>query len=371
MTGAAIDEEIVDRTNIIAGTKVSAGTGGSSAATRIQSREEINMDQSKENYIDLHTHLDGSITPKIAEQLAAIQGTPLPFDRAELERRLRVPADCTDLETFLSCFALPVSLLQTYESLREAARLVAEDMKSQSIIYAEIRYAPRLHTVRGMSQEDAVKAVLEGIGQSGLAANVILCCMRMPGNDLENRETVELAGKYLVEDGGVVALDLAGAEAPFPLANYRELFGRARALGIPVTIHAGEAAGADNVRRAIELGAKRIGHGVRIYENPAVMELVKEKGIVLEMCPTSNRQTCAVPDMHHYPLMAYLDQGIKVTLNTDDPAIEGTDIRQEYRYMEAQFGLTAAQRKILLANAVEGAFTADRVKAKLKQTLGL
>lgn len=325
-----------------------------------------------DKYIELHIHLDGAITVDIARQLAELQNIELPSDDdAELEKLLTVPADCADLNEFLECFALPVSLMQTYEGLREAAHLVADNMKEQGVIYAEIRYAPQLHTTQGMTQEDAINAVLDGLKESDLKVNVILCCMRGDGNDAENLETVELAKKFLVEDGGVVALDIAGAEALYPTENYRELFAKAKEYAIPFTIHAGEADGAESVRLAVEYGAVRIGHGVRSYEDSEVIQMLKDNGIFLEMCPTSNRQTVAVADMSKYPFMDYLEQGIKVTLNTDDPAIEGTTIGNEYRYMEETFGLTPDQERILLENSVDAAFTSDSVKAELCQKLGL
>ncbi len=325
-----------------------------------------------DRYIDLHTHLDGSVTSDIARRLAALQGIRLPAENGrELERLLTVSEDCTSLNDFLKCLALPVSLMQTYEGLREGAYLVAESMKAQGVIYGEIRYAPQLHTDRGMTQEDAVRAVLEGLERSGGHINTILCCMRGRGLEEKNLETVELARKYLVEDGGVVALDLAGAEALYPTSDFRELFVKAGEYGIPLTIHAGEAAGAENVRGAIEYGAVRIGHGVRSYEDESVLQLIRDKGIFLEMCPTSNRQTQAVTDMTKYPFMDYLNTGIRVTLNSDDPGVEGTTIGKEYRYMEECFGLTPLQEKLLLSNAVDAAFTSSAVKSQLRRTLGL
>lgn len=318
-------------------------------------------------YIDLHLHLDGAITIATAKKLAGLQGIELPAkDDKELEKLLTVPADCKSLNDFLRCFALPCSLMQTYEGLSEAAYLVAEDLYQQGVIYAELRYAPQLHTVKGMTQEDSVRAVLEGIERSSLKANVILCCMRGKENEKENAETLELAKKYLVEDGGVVAIDLAGAEALYPTANYRELFLKAGEYQIPFTIHAGEADGAESVKLALSYGAKRIGHGVRIFEDAEVLRLVKENGIPLEMCPTSNRQTAAVSDMKEYPLMDYLSEGIRVTVNTDDPAIEGTTIADEFRYLEDTFGLTKEQKKTVTENAIEAAFTTESVKKELR-----
>lgn len=324
-----------------------------------------------DKYIELHLHLDGAVTTDIARKLAKIQGIPLPQDDSELEKQLTVPDDCENLNDFLKCFALPLSFMQTEEGLSEAVRLVSENIRSQGVVYAEIRFAPQLHTEKGMTQEDAVKAALKGISETEFKVNLILCCMRGEGNEAANDETVELAKKYLVKDGGVVAIDLAGAEALFPTEKYRELFKKAKEANIPFTIHAGEADGADSVKLAVEFGASRIGHGVRSYEQTAVIEMLKEKGIALEMCPTSNRQTHAVEDMSQYPFMDYLSKGLAVTLNTDDMGIEGITLADEFRYMEKNFGLTAQQEKQILENAVDSAFTTDEVKKQLRKELGL
>ena len=307
-----------------------------------------------DKYIDLHLHLDGAITMDIAKKLAALQNIKLPAENDEqLKELLTVPDTCTSLNDFLKCFALPDALMMTQEGISEAVYLVAENIRQQGVIYAEIRFAPQNHTEKGMSQEEAVQAALEGLKRTELKANIILCCMRGEGNEEANYETLELTKKYLVEDGGVTGMDLAGAEALYPTSKYAALFAKAREYGIPFTIHAGEAA------------------GVRIREDDSVRELVKNKGIVLEMCPTSNRQTHAVENMKDYPFIKYLNEGISVTLNTDDMAIEGITLEEEYRYMENEFGLTSEQKKIILNNAVDAAFTSAAVKEELKKELGL
>ena len=319
--------------------------------------------------IDLHMHLDGSLSVDIVKELARIQGISLPEDDAELERRITVPADCESLNDFLKCFAFPLSLMQTGKGLSEAVRLVADRVRAQGVIYGEIRFAPQLHTEKGMSQEDVILAALEGLKKTSLKCNLIICCMRGNGNEEANEETLRLAKKYLVEDGGVVAIDLAGAEALFPTANYRELFAKARQWNMPFTIHAGEADGAESVRLAVEYGAKRIGHGVRSFEDPAVVELLKREGVTLEMCPTSNRMTHAVENMDNYPFMDYLESGIRVTLNTDDMGIEGIRLSQEYDLMEKSYGLTGEQALKTLQYAIDAAFTTDEVKEELRRAI--
>lgn len=329
-------------------------------------------------YIDLHLHLDGAFTVEIVKKLADVEGIPLAQligdtgktdADALLKRQLTVPESCASLNEFLQCFTLPLKLLQTETGISEAVYLAAENIRAQGVIYAELRFAPQLSTERGLTQEAVVRAALDGLKRTRLHANLILCCMRGQGNAAENAETVRLAGKYLVEDGGVVAVDLAGAEGLFPTADYRELFATVKRAGIPFTIHAGEAAGADSVRLAAEYGASRIGHGVRMAEDPAVLNYVKEKGIYLEMCPTSNFLTKAVPDMSNYPLMDYLKQGIRVTINTDDMGIEDTTIAGEFDYIRQLCGLTEEQALQILLNAVDGAFTSEKVKQALRTEL--
>lgn len=317
-------------------------------------------------YIDLHLHLDGSITTEIARKLAKLQNITLPTeDDKELTNMLMYNVR-GNLVEFLKRFDLPLQLLQTYEGLKEATYLILEDMKKAGNIYVELRYAPQLHTQKGLSQEDAIKAVLEGAKKSSLKANIILCLMRGDGNEKANLETVELAKKYLVEDGGVVAVDLAGAESIFPTSKYRDAFTLVKKYNIPFTIHSGESEGPEGVKLAIEYGASRIGHGVRIREDEEIMKLVKEKQIPLELCPTSNYLTQAVASFEDYPLKKYMEYGIKVTVNTDDPAIEGTHIKDEFDLLEKYIGLTKEDERVIILNSIDAAFTSKEVKERLK-----
>ena len=329
-----------------------------------------NSNSSSAKYIDLHLHLDGAITLDIAKKLAEIQNITLPTQNdAELSKLLTAPENCSSLNEFLNCFKIPKMLLQTKTGISECVHLVADNIKSQGVIYAEIRFAPQLHTFNGLSQEEVILAALDGLKKTDLKTNLILCFIRGNDNDKENEETLELAKKYLVKDGGVVAVDLAGAEALFPTSKYKKLFEKVASYKLPYTIHAGEADGPESVKNAISFGTKRIGHGVRIANNPEVIDLIKKNGITLEMCPTSNKQTHAVDDMTKYPLADFLNQGIKVTINTDDMGIEGTTIVNEFNYMEKLFNLSEEQKKTLLRNAIDAAFTSDEVKSNLKAAI--
>lgn len=321
-------------------------------------------------YIDLHLHLDGAITAETAIELAKVQGISLPAKtEKELEKLISVPEGCTSLNDFLRCFELPLSLLQTRDGIRRAVRLVLEERKREGVMYAEIRFSPQLHTRKGLSQEEVLRAALEGLEDAPIPANLILACMRGADNQKENEENMELARRFLTKDGGVTAVDLAGAEALFPTRDYLELFRRAGEYGIPMTIHAGEADGEDSVRAALEMGAVRIGHGVRARKNLEILEEIRSKGITLEMCPTSNRYTRSIENMEDYPLLMYLEKGIRVTVNTDDPAIEGTTISREFRFLKEHFGLTAEQEQVVLRNAAEAAFTSDERKHSLYKNI--
>lgn len=298
--------------------------------------------------IDLHIHLDGSISVESAQRLAAMQGITLPRD---LKKQLTVDPDCRDLNQYLEKFALPLSLLQTPQAMEYAVSKLLAELQEQGIKYAEIRFAPQLHGP--MSQEDTILAAIRGLEQSDIPAVLILCCMR-GADSAQNEETVRLAQKYLGQ--GVAAVDLAGAEALFPTADYESLFDLARSLYVPFTIHAGEADGPDSVRTAISFGAKRIGHGVRAMEDPELVSLIREKGITLECCPTSNLQTRIFEYMEQFPIRKLLDQNIRFTINTDNMTVSGTTLQKEWDKLRQVFSLTEEELDRIARYAQEAAF---------------
>ncbi len=322
--------------------------------------------------IDIHLHFDGSLPLEFVQRQAKLQHLPYAdLPEEELRDRIVCPIDCTSLNDFLARFAIPLEILQTYDSLREGVEAVMNTLKSQGILYAELRFAPQHHTKKGLTQEDAVKAALEGL-QNGLSdgrirAQLILCAMRGDGNDDENFETLRLTQKYLHQ--GVCAFDLAGAEALFPTEHYRELFARATDLGVPFTIHAGEAAGPESVRAALSFGAKRIGHGVHAIEDPALVEELKEKQTVLECCVISNVQSKAVGSAKEHPIRYFLEQGLKVTLNTDNMTISQTSMAREVSFVREHLGLTKEQELQLYLNAADAAFLDEESKEELKHAI--
>lgn len=321
--------------------------------------------------IELHVHLDGSLRVETVIELAKERRVPLPtHQREKLLKELQAPLNCPSLVDYLKRFDLPLNILQDEESLERTAGELVEDLAEDGVCYAEIRYAPLLHLERGLKPKKVVEAVLRGVQQAGeqfgVATGIILCCMRHQDPEI-NKDVVRLAGDYL--GGGVVGLDLAGDEANYPVDRLKEVFVFAQGAKVPYTIHAGEAAGPESIELALTLGASRIGHGVQAQQDPQVMAKLREKAIVLEMCPTSNIQTKAVESLAEHPLAQYLEQGLRVTVNTDNRTVSGTTLTKEYQLLKEQFGLGEEQFKQMNLYALAGSFASGKVKEELRDIL--
>lgn len=322
--------------------------------------------------IDLHLHLDGSLSPELVLMLAKAQGITLPAENVgELKGLLTVGDSCQNLNDYLKCFDLPLSLLQTGEAISLAVSDLVSRLNDEGLIYAEIRFAPQLHMKNGLGLEEVVNCALSGLNDSiwkqDVRPNLILCMMRGDGNRTLNMETVRLAKKYGVD--GVAAVDLAGAETIYPTEDFADCFRLANDLGVPLTIHAGEAAGADSVETAAEFGARRIGHGVRAAQSEKTVEMILEKGVFLEMCPTSNLQTRAVESIERHPVAEFLRRGLPVTLNTDNMTVSDTTCEKEMDIVRRAFSLKPNEELQLLLNSAAGAFVSSDEKAQLRETI--
>lgn len=319
--------------------------------------------------IDLHLHMDGSLTPEDILDLAEIAGVSLPCRDAEsLQPLLQAETDCESLEEYLEKFSLPLQVLQKEDTITLAVYRLLKRLAKDGLVYAEIRFAPQLHMQQGLTQQQVVAAAIRGLEQGvaefGIPAQLILCCMRMGDNREANMETIRAAKEFLGK--GVCAVDLAGAEAAFPTGSFRDIFVLAKELDVPFSIHAGEAAGAESVWQALELGAKRIGHGVRSAEDASLVATLAEKKIPLETCFTSNLQTKAVENAKSYPLPSFAEQGLAVTVNTDNMTVSGTDLVTEYRLLQKTFGFSEETLLQIACNAADAAFLNSHQKQRLK-----
>jgi adenosine deaminase len=313
--------------------------------------------------LDLHCHLDGAVRPSTLVALAAEKGLSWPPDAAS---RCRVAPACNSLHEFLKTFDFFLPALGSRAGLRRAALELCRDMKSDGVIYFEARFAPTLWVDAGFPPEEAVEGALEGLRQgeaeTGVKSGLILCGLR---NFTPDRTLVAAKLAHRYRDHGVIGLDIAGDER-LPLAAHREGFDEARRLGVPITIHAGEAGPASNVLEALDFGATRIGHGVHVVEDPRVLDVAVKRGAVFEMCLTSNVMTHAVDRMAGHPFAKFLRDGVKVTLNTDDPGVQGSTLTQDFERAERELGLGKPELKRAVLNAVDAAFAPESTRASLR-----
>lgn len=318
--------------------------------------------------IDLHLHLDGAIrVPTIAE-LGDELGIKLPSsDPKQLAKFVQVDRDCRSLSDFLKRFEVFCPLLPFAKTQERIAYELCEDCQRDNVIYFEARFAPALAASPKFTMEDAVAAALEGFrrGQRdfGIRCGLILCCYRSI-SVLENVATVKLAHKY--RERGVIGIDLAGDETQFAAAPHAEAFALARQLELPITIHAGEGGHPEHIREAVfEHGATRIGHGVSLQRDPELLKAVRDHGTVFEICLTSNLQTCTVPSLAAHPFKRFLDEKVRVTLNTDDPAISQITLSDEFELAAREYQLKPAEIRKLFVNAAQAAFGEKSLRADL------
>jgi adenosine deaminase len=325
------------------------------------------MNYEKYALIDLHLHLDGSLSPEIIIEIAKEEKLKLPsYEPNELRKYLEVPENCQSLNEYLTRFDIPNLVLQTKNGLRKCLLDLLKREANDGLKYVEIRMAPQLSTAKGLSQEEVVQELIKAKEEAqklyGIKSNLILCLMRGNNNNVANLETVKIASKYLHR--GVVALDLAGAEALFPNEMFADMFLLANNLEIPFTLHAGEAAGADSVRSAISYGAKRIGHGINSIHDEQLMKYLADEKIPLEICPKSNLDTKTIKSFDELPIKEFLNRGIMVTINTDDMTVSNTNLKNEYKIM-TKIGLTDKQMRQIAINSINAAFINEAEKKEL------
>ncbi|MEJ2540846.1 MAG: adenosine deaminase [Gemmatimonadota bacterium] len=316
---------------------------------------------------ELHLHLDGSLRPGTLLELARAEGVKLPtLDPEELADHM-VPEPGGTLETYLERFELTLAVLQTRDGLSRAARELVVDAAAENVRYLEIRFCPALNTRRGLSLDAVLEAALEGAAagtaSSGAEARFIVCGLRNLSPTL-SVELAELAVAF--RDRGVVAYDIAGGEAGNPVRDHAEAFTVAARGGLFRTVHAGEAWGPDSIRQALVEGrAQRIGHGTRLHEDPALMEVIRDQRIPLEICLTSNLQTGASRDYRTHPLRRYFDFGIPVSLNTDNRLMSGTTLSREFHHARVHQGFGDFELMRLARMGFEAAFLPWPEKAAL------
>ena len=337
--------------------------------------------------IALHDHLDGGVRPQTILDMAPAAGLKLPADTPDgLRQWFFNTANSGSLATYLTTFDVTIGVMQTYDNIRRIAKEFVLDQASDGVVYAEARWAPVQHTRGGMSLEDGVRAVRDGLAD-GMAeargrgqviiAQQLLTELRgwEPTTDL-----AELAIAY--RDDSVAGMDCAGPELGFSSAVFRESFQMALKANMFLTIHAGEADGLDSIQEALHVcGAHRIGHGVRLVDDidasgpvprlGRVASYVASLRIPLEVSPTSNLQTGVAPDLAHHPFDILYRSGIRVTVNCDNRLMSNTTLTREFASLAQTFGYSMADVRRLTLNAAKSAFLSWEDKRTLVHDLVL
>ena len=323
---------------------------------------------------DLHVHLDGSLRLETILELAKAGHVELPADDVD---GLRAAIGCGNnfgsLVEYLRGFDITLRVMQTEAALERIAFELAEDAHRENVRYMEVRYAPMLHTQRGLKLTKVVEAVLDGLRRAretyGIKANVIICGIRNISAE-SSYQMAELAVAY--KGRGVVGFDLAGAEADFPAKHHRAAFQLVRDNNINCTIHAGEAYGPESIAQAIHVcGAHRIGHGCRLREDGDLLHYLNDHRVPLECCPSSNVQTGAVKDLASHPIKLYFDLGLRVTVNTDNRLITDTSVSKELYLVHTKMGVPFADIKSMILAGFKSSFQPFHEKQAALRRVGV
>jgi adenosine deaminase len=316
--------------------------------------------------IELHCHLDGSVRLATIEELARQQGLEYPVPVAGLAT---VSDGCGSLVEYINAIDVALDVLQTPEALCRAAAELVEDWRADDVLHGEARFAPELHTRRGLDFTEIIDSVAEGLREgerrTAVRTSLILCCMR-PSDPPVTWKVVEAAARHPEVSG----VDVAGPEYQVPLLPHAPAFRAAKDAGLRVAVHAGEADGAENVWQALdEFGAERIGHGVKSIRDDALVKRLAADRILLEICPTSNLHTKAIDRIEHHPIEQFRRQGVPISLSTDARTVSGVTMQSEYQCLVSAFGWTPQIWNETQRSALRVAFVSTQARGELAAAL--
>jgi aminodeoxyfutalosine deaminase len=317
--------------------------------------------------VELHLHLEGSLSPETLRDLCRSHGTGEAEVDTWLEERRRRKFRYGNFQEFIDAYKFIARHLETPADYAFAAERLAEDLARQNVHYAELMLSSGVLLWKEQRIEPAFEAAAQAAARCGVRIQWIFDAVRHFGAE-PAREVLRVAARYRHQ--GVVAFGIGGDERRGPAELFVDLYREARDLGLHTTAHAGETVGPESVRAAVELlGAERIGHGLTAAGDPAVLALLRDRGVPLEVCPTSNVATGVLAEVADHPLPLFLRKGVRVTLNSDDPGLFGTTLEQEYLLAARTFGLSCEQLAGFTRNAIDAAFLTEREKAELREAL--
>ncbi len=317
---------------------------------------------------ELHCHLDGSLRPETLLALGKkrhLAWAEVPL--AVLEKTIRAGQPKESLEDYLQIFAYTLAVLQDAAAIEQVAYELGIDAAAENVRHLEVRFGPLLNTREGLAPEAVVEAALCGLQraaqETSLSHGLILCGLRDAAPEM-TVQVAELAKRFARD--GVVAVDLAGPERGYPARLHQKAFDIAREAGLGITIHAGEAEGAWAVKEAIvQQHATRIGHGTHAIEDPALVDLLAEKKIALEVCLTSNLETKSIENIAAHPLRQLRAKGVRVTLNTDNRLISKVRLTDEFDRAAKAFALSDDEIRDIALAGFEAAFVSPEQRQRL------
>ncbi|MEX2421528.1 MAG: adenosine deaminase [Actinomycetota bacterium] len=328
------------------------------------------MDLKAAAKVDLHRHLEGAIRLQTLIDLYRDAGAPLPETTPqELSPRAQVLEPMASLEEVLARFTVAQGAFSDEAAAERIAYEAVEDLAADNVRLAELRFSPEfLCEPHGLDWDLAMAAIVRGVERGSrdhdVAVGLIAIASRNYGIDSAER-TVAFALRHSAH---LVAFDLAGDERAFPPSLYRDVVAELDGSGLKLTTHYGESGGPEFPREAIEaLGSMRLGHGVSVAWDPEVTALVRERGVTLEMCPTSNRRTEAVSHIEDHPARRLLDQDISVTINTDNPGLFAIDLTHELEVCRDRLDFSDDDLRRVTANALEASFVDEATKADVRE----
>ena len=309
---------------------------------------------------ELHMHIEGSLEPDMMFRLAARNGVTLPYRNVE---EIAQAYQFDSLQSFLDLYYMAAGVLIRREDFTDLTEAYFDRLAADGGVYAEIFFDPQTHTARGIALDEAFGGVLDGMQQAevrhGIKSKLILCCLRHLGEE-EGLRMLSEAEPFLDQ---VIGLGLDSSERDFPPADFKRLYDAARAKGLRLVAHAGEEGPAAFVRDALDvLKVERIDHGIRAIDDPALVARLAKDGTTLTVCPLSNVRLCTVKSLAEHPLRHLIEAGVKVTINSDDPAYFGGYLQENYLQTATALNLTKADLAEIAANSFRGAFLSDAEK---------
>jgi adenosine deaminase len=321
--------------------------------------------------VELHRHLEGAIRLSTVFELSQQAGIELPADTAEgLGKFALVREPVSSLEEALKAFSYAQNCVRTYDAVRRIAREAVEDLAAEGVRLGELRFSPEfMCEPADLDWDAALLAVLEGVEQARSGGNdVAVGLIAIFSRDYGMDSAVATVDFALRNREHLVGFDIAGGEIGFPPATYAEVIAPLRDSGLGLTTHYGESGPPAYPREAIEvLRPSRLGHGLSVAWDAQVTELVIERGVTLEMCPTSNWLTHGVGAVNEHPIRRLLHEGVKVTLNTDDPGLMGIDLVHEWEVARDELGFTQADFAKVTRNALAASFLPTAVKDRVRE----